>query len=461
MKKHILFGMLCGLLASNVHAIDVDVTNLDLWDIRGRPDINNGQPNVSIQEVAGRQALVLNAALALVKDSQFTHGTMEMDVLISLGKGEGQGREFGGFIWHAQDFSEFELVQYRNIQSGNPYAIHYYPYFSGKATLQLYYGDGHTGSMELTYDEWTPMKVVVAGDQAEIYLTDMETPVIFVDDLKHNGAGDNGQIGIFGNFGIEDTTTAFSNFRYEATDTPPVLKGTPHEFTPNPNIVPIWSVSNVFSSDDIAGKTVLTEADRANYTWQPLRTDEGRDNGIADFSKLHRTLPGLNTAIAKTIIRSDREQVKAFSFGFSDNVQLYFNGKLLYSASDIFGARDYAFIGTPGLFDTVYLPLREGDNELWLAVTDVLAGWGTLGEFENFDGIQLLTEGGINFDAETHACTATYDASTTTLDVPCLSVPNALSGADNELYSVQMNVTNAETGSFGIVDDTITPVPAK
>lgn len=53
MKKTILAGILCGLCSTAAHAIDVDVTNLDLWTIQGRGDINSGQPKVSVAEVAG------------------------------------------------------------------------------------------------------------------------------------------------------------------------------------------------------------------------------------------------------------------------------------------------------------------------------------------------------------------------------------------------------------------------
>jgi hypothetical protein len=457
MKKTILVGILCSLFSTAAHAIDVDVTNRFLWDFYGREDTNGGEPKISVEEVAGREALVLGNALALVKGSEFTDGTLTVDVFIQLGQGTGQGREFGGLIWHAQDFDNFELTQYRNIQSGSPYAMHYYPYYNGTPTLQLYYGDGHTGSMNLTYNEWTPMKVVISGDQADIYLTDMETPVIFVDDLKQTQK--NGRVGIFGNFGVDDTTVAFSNFSYERASTPPTLIGTPHEFTPNPNVVQEWAVSNVFSAADIAGKMMMTEADKANYTWTNWSAVKGRDNGILDLSELYKVIPGqANTAIAKVIVRSEREQVKAFSFGFNDNIQLYFNGKLLYTASDVFGSRDYRFLGTVGAFDTVYLPLRKGDNELWLAVTELFAGWGLIGEFENFDGIQLLTSGSVNFDEEPQTCTATYDANTATLDVPCMAVPNALTGADSQTYSLQMEVTNAETAAFKVKQGSIAPV---
>jgi hypothetical protein len=42
-----------------------------------------------------------------------------------------------------------------------------------------------------------------------------------------------------------------------------------------------------------------------------------------------------------------------------------------------------------GYYDAVYLPLKKGKNELWLAVSENFGGWGLKGKFENMEGIQL------------------------------------------------------------------------
>jgi hypothetical protein len=35
------------------------------------------------------------------------------------------------------------------------------------------------------------------------------------------------------------------------------------------------------------------------------------------------------------------------------------------------------------------LPLKKGDNELWLAVTENFGGWGVKAAFDDMDGISL------------------------------------------------------------------------
>ena len=51
-------------------------------------------------------------------------------------------------------------------------------------------------------------------------------------------------------------------------------------------------------------------------------------------------------------------------------------------------SRDYRYLGTIGLFDEVMLPLRDGDNELWLAVSESFGGWGVLARLPDENGIR-------------------------------------------------------------------------
>jgi hypothetical protein len=78
--------------------------------------------------------------------------------------------------------------------------------------------------------------------------------------------------------------------------------------------------------------------------------------------------------------------VKKFSFGFSDRARLYFNNKLLYAGEDNFLSRDYRFLGTMGYYDAVYLDLKKGRNEVWIAVSENEGGWGVMGMLEELDG---------------------------------------------------------------------------
>ncbi|HYG79310.1 MAG TPA: hypothetical protein VD861_02925, partial [Pyrinomonadaceae bacterium] len=113
------------------------------------------------------------------------------------------------------------------------------------------------------------------------------------------------------------------------------------------------------------------------------------ENGAANLARLQGAAEGRDTVFARLVIQSDREQVKKIRFGFSDEVKVYFNDRLLYGGSDIYQSRDYRFLGTIGLYDELYLPLGRGENELWLAVTENFGGWGVTAQFEDMEGIKV------------------------------------------------------------------------
>ena len=48
----------------------------------------------------------------------------------------------------------------------------------------------------------------------------------------------------------------------------------------------------------------------------------------------------------------------------------------VYRGDDTYRSRDYRFLGSIGWYDTLYLPLEQGDNELLIAVSEDFGGWG-------------------------------------------------------------------------------------
>ena len=65
--------------------------------------------------------------------------------------------------------------------------------------------------------------------------------------------------------------------------------------------------------------------------------------------------------------------------GFSDRAVVYLNGRPLYRGDDTYRSRDYRFLGSIGWYDELYLPLEAGENELVIAVSEDLGGWGLQG----------------------------------------------------------------------------------
>ncbi len=145
-----------------------------------------------------------------------------------------------------------------------------------------------------------------------------------------------------------------------------------------------WEVSDGFPGDKLNDKMTLSNDDLARIKWRI----DSEQSGLANLARVQDPKKG-NTVFTRVEINSEKTQVKALKFGFSDSVKVYFNGQLIYSGSDVFSSRDYRFLGTIGHYDTLYLPLHPGKNELVMAVSEKFGGWGVQARFADMTGISL------------------------------------------------------------------------
>jgi hypothetical protein len=96
-----------------------------------------------------------------------------------------------------------------------------------------------------------------------------------------------------------------------------------------------------------------------------------------DFSKRLEPQPGMKVVYARTTIESDRDAVKKLYIGYSDDVSVFLNGKILFRGRSAQNFRDPGFLGIVNPEnDAVYLPLKKGSNQLVLAVSELGGGWG-------------------------------------------------------------------------------------
>ena len=70
---------------------------------------------------------------------------------------------------------------------------------------------------------------------------------------------------------------------------------------------------------------------------------------------------------------------------------VFVNGKALYSGDNAFRSRDYRYLGTIGYFDSVFIPLNKGENDIVIAIMERFGGWGIKAKFENSEGIKTGT----------------------------------------------------------------------
>ena len=328
-----------------------------------------------VEDHLGRKSPYLKGGLAVVKDSKFTDGVIEFDIAFS------QERGFMGAVWRMQDFENYEEFYLRPHQSGNPDANQYQPVFNGLAAWQLYYGEAFSAPTSYDFNQWIHIKIAVAGKNADVYIKDMQVPALFVEELKREIKP--GRVGLsVGEF----APAYFSNFSF-TEEKNLQLKGKPKKQEPTPEgMVMSWTVSSAFAEKSLENKYTLQQADVENLVWKKLTCE---NNGVANLARLQGLKNG-NTVFARLSIVSELDQIKKVRFGFSDNAKVYFNKQLIYGGSDVYRSRDYRFLGTIGLYDELYLPLKKGDNEFLIAVTENFGGWGVKAQIENRDGIRIV-----------------------------------------------------------------------
>ncbi|HEV2689028.1 MAG TPA: hypothetical protein VGV35_10745 [Bryobacteraceae bacterium] len=338
------------------------------WDLQGQ---------AKAAEYQGRKCLFLDGAAAVLNDFEMRDGVIDVDVATPASRGF-----FGMQFRIDKDGVNAEEVYLRQHKSGSPDAMQYTPILNTGRNWQIYNGPGFTGAVDIPKDVWFHLRLEVAGAQAKLYVKEMDQPALVMNDLK--SGIQKGQVALF----VLTGATYFSNFEIRTTPDAPWERHLPPM---PPNTLTKWSLSPSYDalarnlerplarseSDAIHWQDVEAEPpgfvpiNRYRQSPHPLVTFQG------DFSKRLEPQPGIKVVYARTRIDSDRDQVKRLSIGYSDDVSVFLNGKILYRGRSAQGFRDPGFLGIMNPEnDAVYLPLKKGGNELMLAVSELGGGWG-------------------------------------------------------------------------------------
>ena len=300
-------------------------------------------------------------ALVPIGDIELVNGTVQVDLALS------GARSFPGLAWRIGRDS-YESFFVRPHQSGHPDSVQYTPVFNDVSAWQLYTGSGFWASIELPRDRWFSLRVCFAGDRGEAFVDDLETPALVFSRLRLPiGAG---------GIGIQASPDGvqYANFAYDPAV--PKLRGAPPPVEElQPGTVPGWWVSNLVS-EGIAPAVART--------WTYLQAEP---SGLANLARVHPLGVTLNTVFARTTLVAASAGIRAMDLGFSDRAVVYLNGRPLFAGRDDYRSRDYRFLGSIGYWDTVFLPLAQGDNELVVAVSETFGGWGVQARLQDPTGI--------------------------------------------------------------------------
>ena len=338
------------------------------WDLQGQ---------AKATEYQGRKCLFLDGAAAVLKDLEMRDGVVDVDVATPASRGF-----FGLQFRVADDGATAEWVYLRQHKSGLPDAMQYTPVLNTGANWQIYNGPGFTGPVDIPKDVWFHLRLEVVGAQAKLYVKDMDKPALVMNDLKTGVQ--KGQVALY----VLTGATYFSNFEIRTTPDAAWERHLP----PMPSsTLTKWSLSPSYDALERNPERPLAPSESEVLHWQDVEAEppgfvviyryreapHPKVSFATDFSKRLEPQPGMKVVYARTSIDSDRDQVKKLFIGYSDDVSVFLNGKILFRGRSAQNFRDPGFLGIVNPEnDAVYLPLKKGSNELMLAVSELGGGWG-------------------------------------------------------------------------------------
>jgi len=347
------------------------------WELQGQ---------AKTAEYQGRKCLFLDGGAAILKDFEMRDGVLDVDVATPASRG------FFGFDFRIDATgANYEEVYLRQHKSGLPDAMQYTPVLNTGCNWQLYNGPGFTGAVDIPKDTWFHLRLEVTGAQAKLFVKDMYKPALVMDDLK--SGVQKGQVALY----VLTGATYFSNFEVRTKPDAPWERHLP---AMPANTLTKWSLSPSYDALARNLEHPLSPTESAAIRWQDVEAEppgfvvlyryreapHPRVTFQGDFSKRLEPQPGMKVVYARTNIFSERDQVKKLLLGYSDDVSVFLNGKILYRGRSAQGFRDPGFLGIVNPEnDAVYLPLKKGSNELILAVSELGGGWGFICRLEDVE----------------------------------------------------------------------------
>ncbi|HEX3233092.1 MAG TPA: hypothetical protein VHR41_02770 [Gemmatimonadales bacterium] len=336
------------------------------WTFEGR---------AGVAEYLGRRCVMLDGGAATIKDLELRDGVIDLDVATPATRG------FFGIQFRTDSVSG-EFVYLRQHKSGLPDAMQYTPVLNTGLNWQLYSGPGFTGAVDIPRDTWFHVRLAIAGAAARLYVQDTTKPALDMSDLK--SGRERGEVALADLIGA----TCFSNVEIRST---PDASWERHLPPMPPGTLVRWSLSPTYDALQRDPERPLSATDRAAIRWQEV---EAEPPGIVaiyryrmaphphvtfqtDWSTRLTPQPGTKLIYARTSIPAERDEVRKLYLGYSDEVSVFLNGRILYRGRSAQGFRDPGFLGIVSADDdALYLPLRKGPNELVLALSELGGGWG-------------------------------------------------------------------------------------
>ena len=318
----------------------------------------------------------LNSGDAVLKGITFGDGTIEFDVN-TIARGA------PGIAFRQQDEGHFELLYIRPDPNCPAFqaCIQYAPQTHGVLLWDLF--PQYQTRAPLRENGWNHIKMVISGRRMNVFVNDAISPTLVVGRLEGDA--------IQGGLRLEGPGT-FANL----VITPDAVDGLSPEPARDPldgdrGLVRNWRLSTFFALPN-AKDPVYGEMPGPSEAWKAIRTER---NGLVNLSREYgRPVPEPNRALAwlKTTITSDLKQTKKVEIGWTRELWVFVNGKLVYADKNLF-EQDEARKAPDGRCSlengTFTLPLEAGDNEVAVAIANNFFGWGVMLRLADPEGVHL------------------------------------------------------------------------
>ena len=321
----------------------------------------------------------LNSGDATLKDITFSDGTIEFDVN-TIGRGA------PGVAFRQQDENNFELLYLRPDPACPAFhaCVQYAPQTHGVLLWDLF--PQYQTRAPLRENGWNHIKMVISGRRMNVFVNDAPSPTLEVGRMEGDATK--------GGLRLQGPAT-FANLII----TPGAVEGLSSEPLADPSeqdsgLVRNWRLSTASALPD--GKDpVYSEIPSASQEWKMVSTER---NGLVNISRQYgRPVPQPNRAVAwlKTTITSDSKQSKKVNIGWTRDIWVFVNGKLVYADKNLFESEDARKIpdGRCSLDNGAFmLPLETGENEIAVALANNFFGWGMMMRLPDPGGVHLTAK---------------------------------------------------------------------
>jgi hypothetical protein len=225
--------------------------------------------------------------------------------------------------------------------------------------------------------QWNHIKLVVAGAQMLVYVNDMQSPALEVPRLE----GDSKEGGL-----------AFDGRGYLANLVvrPGVTEGLPWGagFDPthsDPRYGRSWLVSQPESLPK-GREPVMDELPKSDTGWEKITAER---RGLVNLTRSFGKSESRRIVWLKARLKVGEAQQRKVAFGFSDEAWVFVNGRLAFADKNLYIAPIRKDPDGRCAIDNASfnLPLKAGDNELLIGVSNDFYGWGIIVRLDTMEGI--------------------------------------------------------------------------